>query len=312
MMIWWLTMSPADKARLRRGGRGTVTLRSGDAQLEAAPLHGGTLVSWNIAGIELLRRCPPGQTDPLQSACFPLAPFSNVVRGGGFHFQDRFHPLDRNHPLESEPIHGDSWLSPWTMDELAGDRLLMSYAHTAARGFPFRYHVSQELVLHRRCLTITLRLTNADVRAMPAGLGLHPYFHRHPGTRLHARHDGRWERTRALADSRFCLPEEIGDDTIDVCYAGWSGLACLWPRDGVVVTIRAAAPASALVVYSPAGSDFVCVEPVTNVNDGFNAAASGSRETGVRTLRPKEHMSLRVTMSVHLSGSPWRNPISSG
>lgn len=305
MMILCLTMSSGETARLEPRGHGTLTLHSGDAQLEVDPFHGGTLASWSIAGLELLRRRPAGQTDPLQSACFPLVPFSNVIRGGGFDFQERFRPLARNHPLESEPIHGDSWLSPWTLDELADHRLLMSYAHAAAGGFPFRYHVSQELVLQRRSLSIALRLTNAGDGPMPAGLGLHPYFHRPAGARLHARHCGRWEPIHVVADNRFCQPEEIGDEAIDVCYAGWPGLACLrWPGDRVVVTLRAAAPASALVVYSPAGSDFVCVEPVTHVNDGFNAAASGFQQTGVRTLLPREHMTLRSTISVELRDSP--------
>jgi aldose 1-epimerase len=297
-------MSPDDDLAPGRPQAGVV-LRSGDARLEASPEDGGTLIGWSASGIDLLRRRPCGDVDPLRSACFPLAPFSNVVRGGGFHFQNRFHSLARNHPLESDPIHGDSWLAAWVVDELAGNRLLMSYAHTATGGFPFRYLVSQELMLARRRLIITLRLTNTDERAMPAGLGLHPYFPRVPGIRLHASHAGRWEGTRALADSRFCLPQEIGNETVDVCYASWSRLACLrWPGDEVIVTIRAAAPASALVVFSPALSDFVCVEPVTHVNDGFNAFGSGIQGTGVRTLQPEEEMSLRTTISVQLRGSP--------
>jgi aldose 1-epimerase len=298
-------MSPGYDAPPVQPQAGVVVLSSGDARLEASPADGGTLIGWSVADIHLLRRRPPGEVDPLRSACFPLAPFSNVVRNGGFHFQDRFHPLARNHPLESDPIHGDSWLAAWSVDELAGHHLLMSYAHAATNGFPFRYHVSQELTLARRSLSITLRLTNTDDRAMPAGLGLHPYFRRVPGARLQAAHAGRWEDTRVVDDSRFCMPREIGKETLDACYAGWSGLACLrWPRDEVILTLQAAAPASALVVFSPSLSDFVCVEPVTHMNDGFNALAAGVLGTGVRTLLPGEEMSLRATISVQVSASP--------
>lgn len=282
----------------------SIALSNGDALLETSPGDGGTLIGWSVAGIDLLRRRSPDEVDPLQSACFPLAPFSNVVRNGGFPFQGRFHALAHNHPLESDPIHGDSWLAAWSIDELAGHRLLMSYAHAATSGFPFRYHVRQELVLAGRSLTITLRLTNTDDRAMPAGLGLHPYFRRVPGVRLEAIHAGRWEGKRVISDTRFCTPEEIGEETVDVCYAGWSGVARLrWPRDEVILTLRADAPASALVVFSPSSCDFICVEPVTHVNDGFNALASGIPGTGVLTLLPGEQMSLRTRISVQVSGA---------
>lgn len=290
----------------------SIVLKRDDARLEISPANGGTLISWSVAGTDLLRRRPADEVDPLLSACFPLAPFSNVVRNGGFHFQDRFHPLAPNHPLESEPIHGDSWLAAWGVDEAAGHHLLMSYAHAAANGFPFRYRVSQELTLAERSLTIALRLINTDDRPMPAGLGLHPYFRRLPGARLEAPHAGRWEDTRVIADDRFCTPQEIGSETVDACYAGWSGLARLrWPRDEVILTLRAAASAAALVVFSPSSCDFVCIEPVTHVNDGFNALASGIPGTGVRTLLPGEEMSLWTTISIQITG-PLPRSIRSG
>lgn len=290
----------------------SIVLKRGDARLEISPANGGTLIGWSVAGTDLLRRRPPDEVDPLLSACFPLAPFSNVIRNGGFRFQDRFHPLARNHPLESDPIHGDSWLAAWDVDNLAAHHLLMSYAHAAINGFPFRYRVSQELTLAMRSLTIALRLINADDRPMPAGLGLHPYFRRMPGARLEALHAGRWEGTRVISDDRFCTPQEIGAETVDACYAGWCGLARLrWPRDEVILTLRAAAPASALVVFSPSSSDFVCIEPVTHVNDGFNALASGVPDTGARTLLPGAEMSLRTTISVQVTG-PLPRSIRSG
>lgn len=294
-----------EKSGLRDEGLELVTLRAGDATLEAAPRHGGSLSRWRIAGIDVLRRRLAGESDPLQSACFPLAPFSNLIRGGGFHFQNRFYPVARNHPLEPDPIHGDAWLSAWRVEELAGNRVLMSYRHTASAGFPFRYWINQELALARRSLSVTLRLTNTDGRVMPAGLGLHPYFNRRQGVRLHAMHQGRWENDRLVCDHRFCVPEEIGEAPLDACYAGWSGLARLHSSDGgVVVTLRAIQPGCALVVYSPSSADFVCLEPVTHLNDGFNAAAAGIRDTGVRELAPGECMTLQVEISVHLRDWP--------
>lgn len=291
-------MSFGNEAHLRHTSGDVLRLHSGDARLETAPQDGGTLVSWSISGRELLRRRPPGQRDPLQSACFPLVPFSNVVRDGGFHFQRRFHPMTPNHPLEAEPIHGDAWLAPWTIDDLSGHRVSMSYRHAATSGFPFRYRVIQELALGRRSLTVVLTLTNADRCPMPAGLGLHPYFRRAPRMQLKAPHGGRWNDVEPLSERRFCKAEEFGEETLDVCYANWRGLFHLyWPDDGLHITARASESARTLVVYAPKTSDFVCIEPVTHVNDGFNAAARGVACTGVRTLSPGATMNLKVKFS---------------
>lgn len=284
--------------------RELVTLRAGDAQLDADPLNGGSLLSWRISDVHVLRKSIGPQADPMQSACFPLIPYSNAIVGGGIHFDGGFYPVARNHPLEPYPSHGDAWLAAWDVVDLSHDRVLMSYVHSGVTGFPFSYRALQELLLEPRRLTIELRLTNTDCRPMPAGLGLHPYFCRLSGMRLHARHSGRWEAKTAIPDRSFRLPQNIGEETIDACYTGWRGVARLhWPNDDVVVTVRSRRPASALVIFSPGGADFVCIEPVTHVNDAINAAAAGVHETGVRVLLPSQSIALRVEMSLQLKMS---------
>jgi len=278
-----------------------ITLRTRDACLDIAPQDGGALVGWSLSGLDVLRRRPAGRIDPLTSGCFPLAPFSNLITGGGFTFQGSFHPLARNHPLEPEPIHGDAWLASWEVDTLRGNRARLSYAHHADWGFPFRYRIAQDILLQARSLRIGLQLTNVDHRAMPAGLGLHPYFLRMPGAQLQAVHQGRWEDSRVVPGSRFVVAEPIGSQSLDVCYVGWSGTAHL-ASAALAITIDASPSARTLVVYAPESDDFVCIEPVTHVNDGFNAATDGALDTGVRTLQPGESMSLDVVISVQLLG----------
>jgi hypothetical protein len=43
-------------------------------------------------------------------------------------------------------------------------------------------------------------------------------------------------------------------------------------------------PLGFLVVYSPAGKDYFCVEPVSHCTDAFNLAAQGRADTGMLTL----------------------------
>jgi len=276
-----------------------VQLRAGNSELGISPRSGGVLTRWKVAGTHILRPCTGGVRDPLESACFVLAPFSNFIGGGGFSFAGRFYAQRRNHPLEPEPIHGDAWLAVWEVEKIAADTATLSYEHSAGQGFPFRYRVIQKLKLTPTKLTAQLRLTNLDRCAMPAGLGLHPYFLKPLGSKLFAPHRGRWTSEGRVTDQRFCREEKI-NPPLDVCFSGWSRAARLyWPRSRRYIEVSASRSACALVVYSPKASDFVCIEPVTNVNDGFNAAARGVTPTGVQVLAPTKSLRLDVIISLH-------------
>jgi aldose 1-epimerase len=275
-----------------------VRLRAGNSELAISPRCGGVFTRWMVAGTHILRPCTPGVRDPLDSACFVLAPFSNFIGGGGFSFAGKFYPQRQNHPLEPEPIHGDAWLATWEVEKIAAGMATLSYEHSARQGFPFRYRVIQQVRLTPTKLTVQLRLTNLDRAAMPAGLGLHPYFSRPDGAALLAPHRGRWTADGQIPDQRFCRREEISPP-LDVCYSGWAGTAHLfWPRSRTHIAIAASSSAYALVAYCPRSSDFVCIEPVTNVNDAFNAAVRGAGRTGVRVLEPGRSMGLKVRISV--------------
>jgi aldose 1-epimerase len=53
-----------------------------------------------------------------------------------------------------------------------------------------------------------------------------------------------------------------------------------------VTAIEADSTCERLVVYAPAGCDFVAVEPVTHETDAFNRTATGAQGTGMRMLAP--------------------------
>jgi aldose 1-epimerase len=59
---------------------------------------------------------------------------------------------------------------------------------------------------------------------------------------------------------------------------------------------------SHLVLHRPAGIDYICIEPVSHVADGFNLAARGIANTGTRALDPGDILSGGVTMDVARTG----------
>ena len=66
---------------------------------------------------------------------------------------------------------------------------------------------------------------------------------------------------------------DVGPLVLDRCFEGWDGTATLTAPDGFVTRIEADATFGKLQVYSAWDYPYVCVEPVTNANDGFNRAA---------------------------------------
>ncbi len=289
----------ADQADLLR-------LRHGAFELEVCPGLGGALTAFRHRGRDLMRPAGPGflaQGDPGAASSFPLVPFSNRIADRRFTFEGRVYELPANFPSEPHAIHGQGWQHAWTVAETSAGRVVLDFAHRIA-GTPFDYRARQTLALGERGLEITLELTNAGTGPMPAGLGVHPYFVRTPGVTLKAHLDAVWLMdARKIPTQPAPLPAEwdfasaprVGALSMDHCFGGWDGRALLqWPETGITLELEAEPLFGRLVVYIPPDQDIFCVEPVSHVNDGFNLAARGVPDTGIRVLAAGETLSGRI------------------
>jgi len=280
-----------------------IVLTSSDGEVGVLPALGGALSHWRVRGEDVLRPRIDASPDPTDSACFVLAPFSNFISDGILRFRNDRFALPPNHPKEPLFIHGDAWLGAWSVNRFAGNFAEIRYDHERIRGFPFRYSVSQRIRIDHARLAMSLVLRNADHRSMPAGLGVHPYFCKSRGVRLRAPHAGLWLDGAVHRDARFLHDDPLGQVAIDDCFMKWNRSACLTlPELRRQITINASESARALVVYSPLRANFICVEPVTHVNDGINCMADGADATGVQVLEPGGSMQLDVEFRVdHLT-----------
>jgi aldose 1-epimerase len=71
---------------------------------------------------------------------------------------------------------------------------------------------------------------------------------------------------------------------VDRLYEGWDGKVVLTASDGSETVIEADGALDKLQIYSAWDYPYVCVEPVSNANDGFNRMAVGVPNHGVRVL----------------------------
>jgi aldose 1-epimerase len=290
-----------------------IELAHGGLSLGLLPEAGGVMLWLAQDGIDLLRRADIAavRADPTMAACFPLFPYSGPVVGGAFRFAGREHRLARNHPHEPEPVHGEGWVAAWEVIEQGIATATLRYRHDPAAkpgSFPFAYAAEQRLALTAGTLSVRLSLANLGAEAMPAGLGLHPYFPDRSGLTLDLRATAMWSRTPVTAADplgavpaafRFDPPRHAGALVVDDCFAGWGGRTVLsWPERGVTLALEAAHPLDFVQLYALADDDFLCVEPVSNANDGFNLLAAGVAGHGVRVLGPGERLEGEVRLSL--------------
>ena len=83
----------------------------------------------------------------------------------------------------------------------------------------------------------------------------------------------------------------VDELALDHVFQGWNRVALVeWPEAGEALEISADELFGHLVVYTPPGQPFFCVEPVSMIGNGFNLMEDGVAGTGVRLLEPGQSM----------------------
>ncbi|HEY3178711.1 MAG TPA: aldose 1-epimerase [Casimicrobiaceae bacterium] len=300
----------------------SLDLTAGTAHVGLLPGLGGSISAFTLGEQAVLRSTPDealaGSNVRLTSS-YPLVPYSNRIREACLVFEGRRMPLIRNFGASPHAIHGVGWQRAWTVRAATSTRAMLTLEHRAqgddasAWPWPFRAVQGFDLVsidARHALLTATLTIENVGAAAFPFGLGWHPFFPRDSTTTLQFSAAGVWindasempaERLDAIDDWSFKAPRTFGDATIDNLFTGWNGTVTLGSAEqGLVTTIEADSACDRLVVYAPAGRDFVAVEPVTHETDAFNRAAMGAQGTDMRVLAPGAAYSctMRIAASI--------------
>ena len=276
-----------------------LILQHGPARLTVAPQLGGAIRAFEWRGHDILRPTPAtAGDDPFEMACFPMVPYVNRIAHGRFEFGGRAVQLERNWSADPHPIHGQAWYRPWSTSAAARADATLTF-DGGADEWPWRYRCEQRFVLDDEGLTIELVLENVGVTAMPAMLGLHPYFPDRAHARLHARLPRVWrtdaaslpvEQIETPAAWTFNAGRSVGEVPLDHCFVGWDGIASMeWPD--LRLTLRTSG-CRFLHVYAPPAGDFFCVEP--------QSAPPGALERGAgeaAVLAPGEHLVIKLHLS---------------
>lgn len=289
-----------------------VSLWSGALRLVLLPRAGGSIARFWVeaseGAVELLRPAAPealAAGNPWGMGGFPLVPWSNRIRGGRFAFGGRTVALTPNWP-GAHAIHGLGFRAPWAVTARSAERAVLEHRHAAGE-WPWPYRARQEVALSPAGLRLVLAVTNEGEAPMPVGLGWHPYLPRTPATTLTAEVRGLWRTdgevlpTALVAPPADCDPRgglAVDRVALDNVFTGWDGLAVVrWPERRLRLVVRATPPLRCLVVYTPPGEGFFCLEPVSQVTDAFNLLAAGRGDTGTLVLAPGESREVAVSLS---------------
>lgn len=290
-----------------------ITLRAGETSLQLAPAAGGAVTRyWRESGGATREWLQPARPGALQSgsargaAAFPLVPYSNRIRDGRFSFRGHTVELPPNFPPERHSIHGQGWQAVWRPVETTATSARLEHEHPAD-AWPWAYRATQHFALTPDRLLVELALINLSAAAMPAGLGWHPYFPRTPRATVIADVRAIWRTDNEVmpisleppwSDADLGRGVVVNAVALDNCCVGWGHRVAIdWPEDGAHLTMTAEPPLDYVVVFTPPGCPFFCVEPVSHVTDAFNLAAAGRADTGLRVLEPGDTLRASVTLA---------------
>lgn len=290
-----------------------ISLTSGAFCAVVSPSAGGSLTAWRFTKsdgetIDLMRPALPEAVEERaadKTAMFPLVPYSNRIRGGYFIYWGIRRTVPRNHPVVPDPLHGEGWQTAWNVVESTENSVTLAFDHNGKSGFPFAYRAEETFKVEDNRLIVALKLTNKGGIPMPCGLGVHPFFPKDADTVVKFKNKTVWAHESApprekpikvQPEWQFEKGLKISDLELDTCFGGFDGKAeIVWASRKRKIDITAYSDFGHVVVWSPAGEDFFCVEPVTNATDAFNLASRGVAGTGIKTLAPSE--SLRETIT---------------
>lgn len=275
-----------------------VELTCGDLSAGIRPDLGGALIWFrgtdeNGRSRDWMRPAPADCRSVLETACFPLVPYSNRIAGARFQYGGQWVDLAANWPGRMA-IHGIGWQRPWRIENKEDDRVSLGL-DSAQNDWPWKVAVGLDYILRPNGLSMTLRVTNRARSEMPCGLGFHPYFARGSTTRCtiacHA----------VLLTDKDQLPialapggpvteslsgGDLPDGGFDNCLVGWRGTASVVQSEAGRMTISTEPQTPFALLYVPEGEDFFCFEPVTHIPNAHNAQDGRLGPHGLVDLAP--------------------------
>jgi len=293
----------------------------GPIEVEVLPGIGARLHRIRAFGVDLLRTPREPAThlaDPFAWGGYVMAPWCNRIAAEPTPVDDRLVRLGSNIE-DGSAIHGQVYDRPW---EVVGP------GRFRIRGggdrWPWRYEVGLAVAIEGFTLRIEQTLVNIDDTAMPAGIGLHPWFVEPLEIRVPARGVYRSNLASSVAPVPVAGPynlrrlgplargldatwTNLEDRPVDFHWPA-SGIraelqarASIVPADGIPVASHrredARPRARVCIVAANLGMGAVAIEPQTHAPQGLRRLLAGEPDA-MLLLDPGETLRLSIELGV--------------
>ena len=275
-------------------------LTFGGDPLEAVilPAVGARIHRLRAFGHDLLRTSADPAThlaDPHFWGAYPMAPWCNRIAPGAVTVEGRTVDLPPTFP-DGSAIHGQVSTRPWAYSD---GTLRIS---RNSDGWPWPFEVVAHIAVDGPTLALDYELVNRSDSAMPAGIGLHPWFRRPVELRVgastvYASNSGSPAVAASVRDDLDL--RSLGPPAPDLdgtwVSAGPASVDVVWPDIGLRATVEANVPC--IAVATPSNLDAIAVEPQTHGPDGMRRLLSGEPDA-LALLAPGEALRLEVRLTV--------------
>lgn len=241
-----------------------------------------------------------------------LAPFPNRTADGAYMFEGKTYQLPINKPKEHNSIHGFVSNKPFSLIRSGicpqGYALELEYSSGPEEGYPFPFTMLVTYILHEdNKVTVSTRLTNTGVSAIPAGFGWHPYFSL--GTKVDDLELRLPEVEELEVDDRliptgdfhkvseWMIAKGIADKNFDTGFrfATENKMIHLHDRErNIAIEIACGKGYDFFQVFTPPWRTSIAIEPMTCATDALNNGF------GIKTLQPSESLSAEFSVIVRV------------
>jgi aldose 1-epimerase len=282
---------------------------AGNLEAWIAPSHGSNLCRFSVGGKNVIDFEPELLLNSDYTGTPVLYPTPNKVRNGVFKYQDNTYVQVKRDITVCE--HGLVHDEPWEYQEpeIKGDSVCLKTwidfdeSKAIFRAFPFKHRLSLEFRLTGTGVKVSYTIENMDDRAIPFGFGLHPYFMKLSGderTLVELPADFVMDSTSDLlptgkvidvSGTCFNLREKISIGAVDFDHV-FTGLRegkyaqVEYGTLGMRLSMVSTSDFSHLVLYSPRGASYFCLENQTCSTDAHNLYDRGfKKQSGLKFVQ---------------------------
>ena len=284
-----------------------VELSNKTWSLSLIPEWGGRVALMQADGVDIMTPLVADSFDPLawpRGGIYPLMPYSNRVREANLMHEGKSYTLPPHPAALPHTLHGVAQTLQWTVAAQSADSVILVCLYEGEH-WPWPVRFEQRFALDGNTLSVRLAVTNLGESSMPAGLGLHPYFHRHPGMRVELNVGRSWQiddEYLPTGTSEAVSAPVIIDDALQqelALYGSqWDGELKVAYRQGHLL-MKADEPITHFVAFAPLDAPYLCLEPVSHLADAFNSPTHEWANRGTNVVQPGQTLeaNLRFTWS---------------